>query len=70
MDRRVLVKRPMSPELTINNRRHTSSESGVSALRPRRPRTHVGSIRTKLFEVVERKILTLSGHYLREAVAE
>jgi hypothetical protein len=36
MDRGVLVERPMSPQLIIiDNRRHTSSESGVSALGPR-----------------------------------
>src|SRR5436853_1245502 len=47
MNRGVLVERPMSPQ--PYNRWRTSSESGVSALRPKQPdgrRTRVGSIRS------------------------
>src|SRR5436853_7921694 len=47
INRSVLVERPMSSQLIINNKRHTSSVSGASALRPKQPhgrRTRVGSI--------------------------
>jgi hypothetical protein len=54
IDRSVLVERPMSPQLIIisgilHNKRHTSSVSGASALRPKQSygrRTRVGSIRS------------------------